>query len=71
MTCPWSLHVEGEVGRPGDVPLADLLAPHALEERVYRLRCVEAWSMLVPWIGFRLVSALARVRRMRRADSAW
>jgi sulfoxide reductase catalytic subunit YedY len=66
-TQPWSVVIEGEVGRPGRVPLEDLLAPHALEERVYRLRCVEAWSMVIPWIGFPLGALLARFEPTSRA----
>jgi sulfoxide reductase catalytic subunit YedY len=57
---PWSVVVEGEVGKPGRVGLEDLLAPHPLQERVYRLRCVEAWSMVIPWIGIPLGDVLAR-----------
>jgi len=53
-TKPWSLRVDGEIAKPGDVPLETLLAPHTPEERVYRLRCVEAWSMTIPWSGFPL-----------------
>jgi methionine sulfoxide reductase catalytic subunit len=59
-TEPWSVLVDGEVGKPGRVPLETILAPHALEERVYRLRCVEAWSMVIPWIGFPLADLLKR-----------
>ena len=49
---PWSVEVTGEVAKPGKLVIEDLLAHVDLEERVYRLRCVEAWSMVVPWIGF-------------------
>ncbi|MCA9510563.1 MAG: protein-methionine-sulfoxide reductase catalytic subunit MsrP, partial [Myxococcales bacterium] len=59
-TEPWSIVVEGEVARPGRVGLEDLLRPHALEERIYRLRCVEAWSMVIPWVGIPLGDVLAR-----------
>jgi sulfoxide reductase catalytic subunit YedY len=59
-TEPWSVVIEGEVARPGRVPLEDLLRPHALEERVYRLRCVEAWSMVIPWVGIPLRAVLER-----------
>ena len=58
---PWSVRVEGEMNKPAaDVALEDLLRPHALEERVYRLRCVEAWSMVVPWVGFPLGDLIKR-----------
>ena len=49
---PWSVEVSGEVAKPGKIGLEDLLAGIDLEERIYRLRCVEAWSMVIPWIGF-------------------
>jgi sulfoxide reductase catalytic subunit YedY len=60
-TAPWSVKVDGLVGRPGDYALEDILAPVTLEERVYRLRCVEGWSMVIPWIGFPLADLLNRV----------
>ncbi len=64
---PWSVAIEGEVARPGRVPLEQLLLPHALEERVYRLRCVEAWSMVIPWIGIPLGEVLKRFEPTSRA----
>ena len=64
---PWSLAVEGEVAKPGVVPLEDLLRPHPLEERVYRLRCVEAWSMVIPWIGIPLGALIDRLQPTSRA----
>ena len=66
-THPWSVAIEGEVAKPGVVPLEDLLRPHPLEERVYRLRCVEAWSMVIPWVGFPLRDLLARFAPTSRA----
>ena len=57
---PWTVRVDGEVGKPGDYALEDILKPHPLEERVYRLRCVEGWSMVIPWVGFPLGDLLAR-----------
>jgi methionine sulfoxide reductase catalytic subunit len=57
---PWSVQVTGEAGRTGTYTLEDILQPHALEERIYRLRCVEAWSMVIPWVGFPLADLLAR-----------
>jgi len=59
-TRPWSVTVEGECARPGTYALEDFLKPHALEERIYRLRCVEAWSMVIPWVGFPLGDAIKR-----------
>ncbi len=59
-TEPWSVTVDGEVGRPGTYSLEDILEPHPLEERIYRLRCVEAWSMVIPWVGFPLSNLLKR-----------
>ena len=49
---PWTVEVSGEVEKPGRIGLEDMLAGIDLEERIYRLRCVEAWSMVIPWIGF-------------------
>lgn len=57
-TQPWSVAIEGEVAKPGLVPLEDLLRPHPLQERTYRLRCVEAWSMVIPWVGIPLGDVL-------------
>ncbi|MGB1456124.1 protein-methionine-sulfoxide reductase catalytic subunit MsrP [Spongiibacter marinus] len=51
---PWSIDVEGEVDKPGKYALEDILKSVDIEERVYRLRCVEAWSMVIPWLGFPL-----------------
>jgi sulfoxide reductase catalytic subunit YedY len=66
-TEPWSVVIEGEVERPGRVPLEDLLRPHPLEERTYRLRCVEAWSMVIPWVGFPLGALLSSFGPTSRA----
>ena len=58
---PWSVRVEGHMNKPAaDYTLEDILKPHTLEERIYRLRCVEAWSMVVPWVGFPLGDLLKR-----------
>jgi methionine sulfoxide reductase catalytic subunit len=64
---PWSVVVDGECGKPGRVALEDLTRPHALEERIYRLRCVEAWSMVIPWIGFPLGDLIKRFEPTSRA----
>lgn len=57
---PWSLEVAGEVAKPGKLNLEDLLTSFDLQERIYRLRCVEAWSMVIPWVGFPLAELLKR-----------
>ena len=59
-TDPWSVKVGGLVANPGELHLEDLLSGFDLEERIYRFRCVEAWSMVVPWVGFPLADLLAR-----------
>ena len=59
-TSPWSVQVTGEAARTGTFTLEDILKPHDLEERIYRHRCVEAWSMVVPWNGFPLADLLKR-----------
>ncbi len=61
-TDPWSVNVAGEAEVTGTFTLEDILKPHAVEERIYRLRCVEAWSMVVPWLGFPLAELLKRFR---------
>ena len=55
---PWTLAVEGEVERPRTWAIEDLLKRFAQEDRIYRLRCVEGWSMVIPWRGFALASLL-------------
>lgn len=62
VTDPWSVEVKGKAEITGTFTLEDILKPHDLEERVYRLRCVEAWSMVVPWIGFPLADLLKRFK---------
>jgi sulfoxide reductase catalytic subunit YedY len=64
---PWSIAVEGEVARPAVYDLEDFIAPHKLEDRVYRLRCVEAWSMVIPWRGFSLSELIRRVEPTGKA----
>jgi len=64
---PWSVKVSGEAEVTGTFTLEDILKPHALEERIYRLRCVEAWSMVIPWVGFPLGDLLKRFRPTSRA----
>lgn len=58
---PWQLRIEGEVERPMTLDFDDLTKLFPLEERTYRLRCVEAWSMVIPWVGFPLAALLKKV----------
>jgi methionine sulfoxide reductase catalytic subunit len=60
-TDPWAVEIGGLVDRPGSYGVADLAPDNALEERIYRLRCVEAWSMVIPWIGVPLAGVLQKV----------
>jgi sulfoxide reductase catalytic subunit YedY len=64
---PWSVTVGGEAEVTGTFTLEDLLKPHALEERIYRLRCVEAWSMVIPWVGFPLGDLIKRFKPTSKA----
>lgn len=64
---PWSVAIEGRVAKPAVYDLEDLLEPHGMEDRVYRLRCVEAWSMVIPWRGFPLADLIRRVEPTSRA----
>jgi len=57
---PWQIKVDGLCANPGTLDLDDLLKPHTIEERVYRLRCVEAWSMVIPWAGVPLGDIVKR-----------
>lgn len=60
-TRPWTITVEGEVARPQTIDIDDLLHWFPLEQRVYRMRCVEAWSMVIPWLGFPLADLVKRL----------
>ncbi len=60
-TRPWNLVVEGEVNKPRTFSIEELLKLAPLEERIYRLRCVEGWSMVIPWVGFPLSDLIKRV----------
>ena len=59
-TRPWTVSVEGEVSKPGTYDMDSLLKLAPLEERVYRMRCVEGWSMVIPWVGFPLHEIIRR-----------
>jgi methionine sulfoxide reductase catalytic subunit len=60
-TRPWTISVEGEVARPQTIDIDTLLSWFPLEQRVYRMRCVEAWSMVIPWLGFPLADLVKRL----------
>ncbi len=66
-TRPWTITVEGEVAKPGTIAIEDVLTAFPRQERVYRLRCVEAWSMVIPWLGFPLGDFLKRFEPTSRA----
>ncbi len=60
VTKPWTIKVDGLCAKPADYQLEDFIKPSTIEDRVYRFRCVEAWSMVIPWRGFPLADAIAR-----------
>ncbi|MCY3880177.1 MAG: protein-methionine-sulfoxide reductase catalytic subunit MsrP [Rhodobacteraceae bacterium] len=60
-TSPWEVKIDGMVAKPGTYSYEDIVGNATLEERIYRLRCVEAWSMVVPWVGFQLSDLIERV----------
>ena len=66
-TSPWKVKIEGLCAKPAEYLLEDLIKPFELEERIYRLRCVEAWSMVIPWIGIPLSSILKRAEPTPKA----
>ena len=66
-TRPWSITIAGAAGVTGTFTIEDILKPHPLEERIYRHRCVEAWSMVIPWVGFPLADLLQRFQPTSRA----
>ncbi len=66
-TRPWTVRIEGEVQRPQSLGIDELLKLGAMEERIYRLRCVEGWSMVIPWVGYSLSALLQRVGLTSRA----
>lgn len=57
---PWTVKVDGLCAKPGTIDFHDFIKPHALEERIYRMRCVEAWSMVIPWVGISLADVVKR-----------
>jgi sulfoxide reductase catalytic subunit YedY len=64
---PWAVAVEGEINKPGTYDLDDLLRGITIEDRIYRLRCVEAWSMVIPWRGFPLKTLIDRFEPTSKA----
>ncbi len=66
-TRPWTVTVEGEVAKPRTFDIDDLLKLAPMDERIYRLRCVEAWSMVIPWIGYSLSALLDQVQPTSKA----
>ena len=64
---PWRVSIEGECDKPGEYEYDDLIRPFTLEERIYRFRCVEGWSMVIPWIGFPLADLIKRAQPNSRA----
>jgi sulfoxide reductase catalytic subunit YedY len=66
-TRPWTLTIEGHVKKPATYQLEDFVKPYRLEDRTYRLRCVEAWSMVIPWRGFPLRDVISRVEPTSKA----
>jgi sulfoxide reductase catalytic subunit YedY len=67
VTSPWTVTVEGECEKPGKYNLEDLLKPVSIEERIYRFRCVEGWSMVIPWMGFPLADLIKRMKPTSKA----
>ncbi len=64
---PWSVRIEGEIKKPATYNLEDLLKPYKLEDRIYRMRCVEGWSLVIPWRGFPLADLVKKVEPTSRA----
>ena len=66
-TSPWTVKVDGEINKPADYHLEDLIKPYQLEERIYRHRCVETWSMVIPWVGIPLRELIKRFEPTSKA----
>ena len=66
-TSPWKVKIDGLCAKPADYAFEDLIKPHQLEERIYRLRCVEAWSMVIPWVGIPLADIIKRAEPQGKA----
>lgn len=65
---PWTVTVDGHVDHPGDYDLDDLISPHTMQERLYRMRCVEAWSMVIPWVGIPLSDIIKKLGPTSKAN---
>ncbi len=66
-TSPWTVSVEGLVKKPGNYALEDLLKLAPMEERIYRMRCVEGWSMVIPWVGYSVAELIRKVEPLGSA----
>ncbi len=66
-TKPWSIEISGHVEKPGIFNYEDLIKPHLMEERIYRMRCVEAWSMVIPWVGIPLAKMIKQLNPTSKA----
>ena len=66
-TRPWSIEVSGHAEKTGVFNLEDFIKPHLLEERIYRMRCVEAWSMVIPWVGIPLAKIVKQFKPLSKA----
>ncbi len=64
---PWKIAIEGHVAKPGTFDIDEFLKPYVLEERIYRLRCVETWSAVIPWVGIPLAEVIKRVEPTSQA----
>ena len=64
---PWTVEISGAVKKPGKIGIEDLLKLSAMEERIYRMRCVEGWSMVIPWVGYSLAELIKRVEPLGNA----
>ena len=64
---PWSIEVSGAAENTGTFNLEDFVKPHTLEERIYRMRCVEAWSMVIPWVGIPLADVIKQFKPLSSA----
>ena len=64
---PWKLQIDGLVNKPGSYDIDEFMKPYALEERIYRMRCVEAWSFVIPWVGIPMADVIKRVEPTSKA----
>jgi sulfoxide reductase catalytic subunit YedY len=67
MSKPWMISIEGECDKPGEYDYMELIKPFTLEERIYRFRCVEGWSMVIPWVGIPLAEVLKQAQPNSKA----